>query len=187
MTTPAVLLLLIGILGAIDIAYFHTWRGRLVLRPECRREAWIHVARGFCYAVQFVFISSLKPTGAWYAAVTVLFIVDASIAVADVLEEPTSRAQQGGLSGGEYLMHIVLSVLVGAYLYAVFTKTAAWALEPTGIRVHTNLPDWLRMGCTIAAIGSATTGMVEAHILRGRCRLQFSYSLRDKAPVPNDM
>ena len=53
------LLLLIGLLGAADIAYFHSWRGRLVVRPECRREAWIHVVRGVVYAAQFAVVPNV--------------------------------------------------------------------------------------------------------------------------------
>ncbi len=48
------LLAAIGVIGAFDIAYFHTWKGRLTTRPECRAEAIVHVLRGFVYAAQFV-------------------------------------------------------------------------------------------------------------------------------------
>src|SRR6185295_11100553 len=135
---------LIGLLGSFDIAYFHSWRGRLVLRPESRREAWIHVLRGLVYAAQFLSVPNLVLTGAWYAAYLGLFAIDVAVAVADVLEEPASRAAQGGLSGGEYLMHIVLSVLVGAFLCAFLHDSSAWRHAPAGVALSAAVPRSLR-------------------------------------------
>ena len=57
----------------------------------------------------------------------VLYFFDVFIAWADVLEENKSRASQGGLPRGEYFMHVVLSLLVGAYLIVTFQ--AVWAIE----------------------------------------------------------
>jgi hypothetical protein len=167
MLTPSVLLLLIGVLGAIDIAYFHSLRGRLVLRPESRREAWIHVLRGFVYAAQFLSVPSLVLTGRWYLAYLALFALDVGVAVADVLEEPSSRAAQGGLSGGEYLMHIVLSVLAGAFLCAFFRDSWAWHAQPTGVALSTSVPQWLRGLLRLMALGAASVSLIEALVLIG--------------------
>ena len=167
MTSATYLLLVIGLLGALDIAWFHTWRGRLVLRPEARREAWIHVARGFCYAAQLALIPNLRFTGTWYLAFASLVVIDVAIAVADVLEEPRARAAQGGLSGGEYLMHIVLSVLVGAYLYAVFSSSAAWWQEPAALTLEPSAPPWARLLAALMAASSALVASLEALVLIG--------------------
>ena len=110
MLIATALLFTIGVLGAADILIFHTIKGQLVRRPECRREAVIHVLRGFVYAAQFIVIPGYRFTGAWFWALVALFVIDISIAVTDVWEEPKSRASQGGLSSAEYLMHIGLSV-----------------------------------------------------------------------------
>ena len=68
MLVPSVLLLVIGSLGAFDIAWFHTYKGRLVEKAECRSEVVLHVIRGVVYAVQFVVVpvpmrGSGLPTG----------------------------------------------------------------------------------------------------------------------------
>jgi hypothetical protein len=165
MLAATVLLVLIGLLGAFDIAYFHTYRGRLVERPESKREAWLHVARGFVYALQFLAVPNLRLTGGFYGLLVVVFVLDVGVAVADVLEEPRSRAKQGGLSGGEYLMHIVLSVLVGAMLSNLVSATASWPFEPSGFVYEPHAPAWLRaLGCLMAA-GSASVSIVEALML----------------------
>src|SRR4051812_17169470 len=114
MLTASILLLAIALLGAFDIAYFHWYRCRLSERPESRTEAWIHVARGVVYTLQLALVPSVRFAGAWYAAFVAMFVADVAIAMADVAVEPASRKSQGGLPGGEYLMHVVLSVLVGA-------------------------------------------------------------------------
>jgi len=165
MTTPTVLLCMIGFLGAIDIAYFHTWRGRLVLRPETRREAWIHVARGFCYAAQFAVVPNVQLRGGLYALAFALFGLDATIAALDVAEEPRARAAQGGLCGGEYAMHVLLSVLVGAFLCAYFTRSWHWLSQPTALTVGSTVPGALRILAGLMAVGSAATATVEALVL----------------------
>lgn len=164
MLIATALLFTIGVLGAADILIFHTIKGQLVRRPECRREAVIHVLRGFVYAAQFTVIPGYRFTGAWFWALVALFVIDIAIAVTDVWEEPRSRASQGGLSSAEYLMHIGLSVLVGAMLREVIGATwGDWAL-PTAI-VPTAIPDWLRVAGWVMAFGSAAVASLEALVL----------------------
>lgn len=161
MLIATALLFTIGFLGAADILVFHTIKGRLTQRTECRKEAVIHVARGFIYAAQFIVIPNYRLTGAWFWALAVLFVIDITIAVTDVWEEPKSRASQGGLSSPEYLMHIVLSVLVGAMLREVMAQTwGDWAL-PTAIvqRDTFNVASW------VMAFGSAAVATWEALVL----------------------
>lgn len=155
MSAASWLLGAIGILGAFDIAYFHTWKGRLTTRPESRNEAVVHVLRGFCYAAQFVVVPSVTLTGGWWFALLGLFVIDAAIAVTDVLLEPASRKTQGGLAAGEYLIHVVLSVLVGALLCAVFSATwGDWA-KPAAVHVAWN------PAMALMAIGAAGVSVVE--------------------------
>lgn len=164
MLIATALLFTIGLLGAADIVIFHTIKGRLVHRAECRKEAVIHVLRGFVYAAQFIVIPNYRFTGAWFWALVALFVIDVTIAVTDVWEEPRSRASQGGLCSAEYLMHIVLSVLVGAMLREVIGQTwGDWAL-PTAITA-TEVPAWLRGASFVMAAGSALVAAVEALVL----------------------
>ena len=133
MLAAGVLLLAIGLVGAFDVFYFHRRHARLTERPQARREAWIHVARGVIYTLQLVVVPNVVFAGAWYAAFVALYVADVGIAVADVWCEPASRRELGGLPRGEYLAHIVLSVLVGALLWNLATATAHWATAPTAL------------------------------------------------------
>lgn len=175
MLTVGILLAIVGTLGAFDIAYFHHHRAHLSERPASRREAWIHVARGLIYTLQFALVPNVKLTGVYYTAFIALFICDATIAVLDVLAEPDSRRELGGLFRGEYLAHIVLSVLIGAMLHAFFSTTHVWMLEPSAaILDPTLLPRPLALALTAMALGCfavtifETAALIEASMPRPR-------------------
>ncbi|MFL5347766.1 MAG: hypothetical protein ACJ8AT_23505 [Hyalangium sp.] len=53
-----------GLLGAFDVVYFHIYRCRLHLRPECQREVLWHTVRHLVYALQFVWVAHLRFHGA---------------------------------------------------------------------------------------------------------------------------
>jgi hypothetical protein len=163
MLTACILLACIGLLGAFDIAYFHTKTCRLTTRPECRREAWLHVVRGFVYTAQFWIVPNVRFTGAWTLAVAALFAVDALTAAMDILEEPRARAPQGGLPGGEYLMHMVLSVLVGAMLACIGRATLARAGLPSAVVFEGQVPLLLR--AALGVMGLVCTGVAVTETL----------------------
>lgn len=192
MVLAACLLLVIGALGAFDIAYFHWYRCRLGERPESRTEVVLHVCRGFVYAGQFVVVSGLELGGGWFAALVALYAADVAIALADVAVEPASRAGQGGLPRGEYVMHIVLSIAVGIYLHAVARATWGWWGRPTAVAfVPVALPGALRALLWVMAAGSALVASLEAlglwlRVDAARAALEWARSVgrRITAPAP---
>jgi hypothetical protein len=158
----SIFLLVICLLGAFDIAYFHTYRCRLLHRPESRTEAWIHVVRGVVYSLQLALVPNVRFAGSWYAVFVALFVADVGIALVDVAVEPASRRSQGGLPPGEYFMHIVLSVLAGAYLHSVAVASMPWASLPSGVSWAPSAPLPLRVvlgamaaGCSLVAASEA--------------------------------
>jgi hypothetical protein len=153
MPTASILLLVIGLLGAFDVFWFHRRQARLNERPECRAEAVVHVARGFVYVAQFVAIPNVAFHGRWVLALLALFAIDVVIGIADVLIEPASRRAQGGLPGGEYLAHLVLSVLVGALLREVAVTAWSWWPEATALRFESAAPTSIRVALAILAVG----------------------------------
>ena len=162
MTTAAILLVLICVLGLFDIVFFHRHHANLTQRPECRTEAWVHIARGVIYTLQLVVVANVAFYGAWYAALVVLYVLDVTIAWVDVWIEPDARRSQGGLPRGEYFMHVVLSVLVGAYLYAVFQATWGWMDHPSQIAWRQNVPPLLQGLLNVMALGCLLNTLYEA-------------------------
>ncbi|HVH43094.1 MAG TPA: SRPBCC family protein [Labilithrix sp.] len=165
MLVPSVLLLVIGLLGAFDIAWFHTYKGRLVERPECRREVVLHVLRGVVYAVQFVVVPNVAMRGAWLALLGLLFAVDVVVGIGDIALEPKSRAPQGGLSAHEYLIHMILSVLVGAELCSIASGALPLVHEKAAIEIVSVVPLPLRVVLGVMAALSLACAIVEAMLL----------------------
>jgi hypothetical protein len=157
MLDSGLLLLGIGLLGAFDVIYFHRRHSRITERYDARVEAWIHVARGVVYTLQFVLIPNVHFAGAWYAGFGVLFAADVVIAIADVLVEPETRRSVGGLPRGEYLAHIALSVMVGALLYSLALHTHDWLTEPTALTWTSTMPLALRLVLAVLAVGCIAT------------------------------
>jgi hypothetical protein len=162
MQTAALLLLVVAVLGAFDIVYFHWHRADLAHRPESRTEAWIHVARGLVYTLQLAVVPELRFGGAWFLAFAGLYVADVAVAMADVLVEPASRRSLGGLFGGEYLMHVVLSLFIGAYMHTLYGATAAWPSLPTAITLTPVGPAWLRVALGGMAVGCFLVAVFEA-------------------------
>lgn len=164
------LLLLSGNLGFFDVAYFHTYRCRLTHRAECQREVLFHTLRHAIYAAQFLIIANVRFHGMALLALAALYVADVAVAWSDVLEETRSRKAQGGLPRGEYFMHVVLSVLVGAYLFAVIQAVWPDRLLPSAIVVDPpHVPGILRL--MMSGMGVAAFGFF-AHDLAGLLRFK---------------
>jgi hypothetical protein len=157
MLLPGLLLLVVAALGAFDVFYFHRRRARLTERRASRREAWIHVARGVIYTAQLFALPNVRFAGEGLLAVVGLFVLDALIAFADIRCEPDSRRELGGLPDGEYLAHVTLSVLIGAYMYGVAMYARPLFDAPTEISVAAQMPDWLRVALGLFGLGCLTT------------------------------
>jgi hypothetical protein len=127
------ILLFAGHLGVFDIIYFHWYRCRLNGRPECQREVFWHTVRHLIYATQFIVVANLRFHGFALLVLGWIYALDVFIAWSDVLEETASRRKQGGLPRGEYFMHTVLSLLIGAYFVAVIQAVWPDRLLPTGL------------------------------------------------------
>ncbi len=182
MTAAFYLLLAIGLLGAFDVVYFHIYRCRLHLRPESQREVLWHTARHLVYALQFLWVANLRFHGAALLLLGVLYAADVFIAWADVWEERESRASQGGLPRGEYLMHVVLSVLVGLYLMSIFQAVWADRLLPAAVLVAPPaVPAALRALMTL--MGVMALGTFTKDLLRWRAYRRTPQALASPEPT----
>lgn len=158
METSFYLLLIIAHFGVFDVLYFHIYKCKLHLRPECRREVFWHVCRNLIYALQFIWVANFRFHGAALILLFALYVCDVFVAWADVLEETESRKAQGGLPRGEYFMHVALSVLIGTYLMATFQSV--WSdrnLETAIVYAPPQIPAVLQIYMT--AMGVVAVGV----------------------------
>jgi hypothetical protein len=163
-----VFLNLFMVLGAVDLFFFHIWKYRLHTRPESRYEHKLHMAFAFLMVpvALLLYYQDLGGIGLWAA----LFFVVAALAteLLDVFSENDSRASIGGLSTGEYALHVVLTILkVASFAFMFASKpAAAWEL---GSPITLGGYGW--MGEMIAlkvAIGSFVVGILHLALLHPR-------------------
>jgi hypothetical protein len=160
MIIPALLLLLIGVLGATDIWLFHTRAHHLHEHPPARAELITHALRGPTYAVLFLLIPNFTCHGAWFVALIALLIFDLGISIADFWLEPARRRALGGLPRGEYLLHVVLALLFGGMCAAIGYECRGNLGEPTALRwIDDGVPTWLRIVFVPMATGVLWSGI----------------------------
>jgi hypothetical protein len=123
------ILIFIGLVGAIDEYIYHFRKVELHKKSECRTENTLHIVRQFSFSAVFFIAASIEVTGIFAILLMVLLSLDIFIGFADVIVEPKSRAKSGGIPGGEYFLHMLLSFALGIFHFNYFsyltTKTSA--------------------------------------------------------------
>jgi hypothetical protein len=153
------------VLGAIDLFYYHVWKYKLHKRPESRYEHKLHMAFAFLMVpvAMLLYYQNLGGIALWAA----VFFVAAALGteLLDVFSEGDSRASLGGLSSGEYALHVgatILKVASFAFMFAA-KPTVAW-----GFSSPTNLGSYGFMGEMMAlqvAVGSGLVGCLHIALL----------------------
>ncbi|HEX7151111.1 MAG TPA: hypothetical protein VF618_06450 [Thermoanaerobaculia bacterium] len=127
----ASLLALFGALSFLDGVYLHLWRFRLQERPESRYEHLTHTWRAVLF-IPILALLFLVDAGGWLLWTGIAFLLaDLVVEIADARSERDSRSWQGGLTTGEYILHLVLTgVRVAGVTLALAAKpAAAWLLD----------------------------------------------------------
>jgi hypothetical protein len=125
-----VFLNLFMIVGAVDLFYFHIWKYKLHTRPESLYEHKLHMAFAFLM-VPLAYFLYYQNSGGWALWAAAFFVIAAlSTEMLDVFIEGDSRASLGGLSTGEYSIHVAATILKVASFALMFASkpAAAWDL-----------------------------------------------------------
>ena len=124
-----VLVLIVGVMGAIDTLYFHFWKFRLFARPQSRREHLTHAIRAALAGPTFMLLFVWPATGPMLWLVTLLIAADFAVMLWDLFEEPESRRSLGGIPPAEYTLHVVAASLHSAgYALALASRpSVAWS------------------------------------------------------------
>ncbi|QYO65560.1 hypothetical protein [Leptolyngbya sp. 7M] len=167
-TLGFVFLNLFMIVGSVDLFYYHLWKYKLHTRPESRYEHKLHMAFAFLMVPigYFLYYQNLGGIGLWVA----LFLVIAALGIEmlDVFSENSSRASLGGLTTGEYSLHVTTTILkVASFAFMFASKPLyAWSLSASA-----PLPAYGAMGEMIAIkvmVGSLLVGVLHAALLNKR-------------------
>lgn len=148
------------ILGGIDGVYYHLKRYQLYLHAESRFEHQLHAARAFLLA-PILWLLFGQNYGGWFLWLGILFFAaDTVVELIDVLIENRSRAKFGGLTTGEYALHVNATALrvTGIALILAAKPATAWNLSSaTALEPHH--PAWLSWLVVIVAAGSLIGGI----------------------------
>ncbi len=163
-----VFLNLFMVVGAVDLFYYHIWKYKLHTRPASRYEHKLHMTFAFLM-VPIGFLLYYRDVGgiALWAAV---FFVAAALAteMLDVFSEGDSREDLGGLTTGEYSLHVAATIFKVASFAFIF---AAKPLEAWSLSSPAMLGSYGEMGEMIAMqvmVGSLLIGIVHAALLNKR-------------------
>ncbi len=160
------------LLGTVDGLYYHLWKYKLYGRAETRYEHKLHTARAFLF-IPIVWLLFGKNYGGWLLWVGVLAAAaDLIVELFDVFCEIKSRASIGGLSTGEYAIHINATALrFAALALLVAAKPAfAWQLG-TPLEIAPAYPHWVTWLAFNAIPGSLFAGALHLWLLRQKYRV----------------
>lgn len=126
-----VFLNLFMIVGAVDLFYFHMWKYKLHTRPESSYEHKLHGIFALIM-VPLAFFLYYQNSGGYALWAGVFFVAAAlSVEMFDVFSEGDSRASLGGLTTGEYSLHVAATIFKVASFAFIFAAkpTSAWNLD----------------------------------------------------------
>jgi len=121
-------LILLGMLGALDTLYYHEWKLRLPETPTARRELRLHASRDFAYAIVFGSLAWTTWNGLLLAPLVLILVFEIWVTLTDFLEEDRTRR----LPAGERVMHAVMGIVYGIFLTLLYPSAAAWAHLDSG-------------------------------------------------------
>jgi hypothetical protein len=163
MQIPTYLLFLLGCLGAIDIALFHSVAHGIRSHADSLGELVTHSLRGPTYAVLFMFIPNFEMHGLFAWGLMALFVFDVGISIWDFSLEQGSRRFLGGLPSGEYVLHMLMAIVFGALVTTVLCLEYHWFSAPTRlVWAPTGAPAILRLALSIMAIAVLGSGIQDA-------------------------
>jgi hypothetical protein len=148
-TVLAYLLAAQGVMGGVDTLLNHELIERLPRRPEARGEIGLHSIREALYAVMFVGVGWFDWHGA--AALALVGLLVAEIAVDAVDEWTENRIRV--LPQNERVLHMILTLNLGAIAVFVLLAVAEWRTQPTAVVV--NARGWISWLLLFLAVSSA--------------------------------
>jgi hypothetical protein len=137
-TASAAALIVFMILGTIDGLYFHLWRDRLHTRAASRDEHRVHTLRTILFVALLPTLFLWQTAGALLWVGLFVLLLDQGLELWDMFTEKGSRADLGGLSTSEYVLHMSSSTARGAALALglaarpaeAWSLSSPWSLGP---------------------------------------------------------
>ena len=162
MTTALQVLLLLGILGALDTLYYHEWRLRLPETRSAGRELLLHASRDFAYAIVFGSLAWTTWNGIWVWLLAVILPFEIWVTLTDFIEEDRTRR----LPAGERVMHALMGIVYGVFLSLLYPHAAKWSrLSPGFGLVDYGAMSWVLTGFAAGVLCSGLRDLVSSRRL----------------------
>lgn len=107
--TGLIFLVVFAVLSLLDGVYLHLIVYKLPENPESKFEHLTHTLRAILFLPIILTIFYWNLSGPMLLIATGIIIADLIIEAFDVISERKSRKNIGGLSDGEYLLHVTLT------------------------------------------------------------------------------
>lgn len=143
------LLVLQGVMGAIDTLLNHEFLEGLPHRRPARTELAWHAAREAVYGALFLGFAWFAWLGAFAAVIVALVLAEVAVTVGDELVENRIRV----LPQNERVLHIFLTLNFGAIIALLAPALAAWGPNPTELAPAHH--GWMTWALTLLGLASA--------------------------------
>ncbi len=163
MEAPLWLLLAWGGIGVIDFVYNHIYRYRLHTQATSFQEHSLHTLLTLVLTVTVVMLVFVEMGTLGFAVFLGVQACAVIFTLWDVSIEPASRAPLGGLPPDECLIHTIVFLIHGAFLWAVITN-ANLLVHGAGFGAWRwpSLPTFLLVDVVIFAV--VAVGVLALHV-----------------------
>lgn len=131
------LLTIVGMVGAYDVLYYHIYKLRLYQHHDAIWENVTHLVRALLFAIMLLTVLHVRASGWWWFLYPTLLGFELINTMTDVVLEPRTRKNIGGLPPVEYILHIFLSLMTGAALASIIWATHDKINAPTSLHLET--------------------------------------------------
>ena len=156
-------LLVLGLLGAADIALYHTVAHGIRSHRDSAAELVTHALRGPTYAALFLLVPNFQLHGLFALLLLALLGFDIAISIWDFSLESNSRRALGGLPSGEYVLHMIMAMVFGGLIFTLAPLLFSSLDQPTSLAyVPAAVPDWIRALMALMAVLVLISGLQDA-------------------------
>lgn len=168
MADALILLVIQGVLGALDTLWYHERVYALPLHaPATSPELRLHATRDFVYGALFLTLPFVLWAGWWGWVLAALLAVEVVITLVDFAIEDEVRAPFGGVAKGERVMHTVMAIVYGAFLARFLPELVAATARAPGFEAHAALSGPLRWVCVAMGLGVVLSGLRDLFAANG--------------------
>ena len=158
-----VLLFTIAVLGLTDVLLYHSVSHGIRHHARAKGELVLHALRGPTYAFLFALVPFFEFRGLYSFLLAAVLVIDVVISIFDFWLEGESRRFLGGLPSGEYVLHMVIAMVFGAFVCVIAFQIAQWVLLDTELLyAGHHLPLWVKLVFPVMSLLVFASGLQDA-------------------------